>query len=455
MRLPFLNRDKELNRLKRAIRSDFPVFIAIYGRRRCGKSRLLQQLVGPKDIYFVADKREATLQIESLANEAGRQIPGFDQAVYPNWEALFTTLNPRMDQESCLVLDEFPYLVQSSPELPSIIQKVVDSPSNNLNLIICGSSQKMMHGLVLDSNEPLYGRATEILKIRPLTPEWLPKALNVEGVRAVESYSVWGGVPRYWELAKRFNDTASAIKELILDRDGVLHGEPGRLLLDDMRTTTQANSLLSLIANGCHRLSEIASRIGKPASNLTRPLSNLIDLAYIKRELPYGESIKSTKRSVYTLDDPFLMFWYRFVPGNKSLLEQDLIDEVFAGIKKEFPMHVSDVWEDLARKSVSKIAINELKWKPAQRWWGAGVDGRKMEIDVVSESFDGKHMLFGEAKWEEHPDLNRISRKLSNCAKNFPAIKARTPVFAYWFKQCGRLASSDCNIISPTDIMGA
>ncbi len=83
MRLPFLNRDRELRRLKRAIGTDFPVFIAIYGRRRCGKSRLLQQLVGPRDIYFVADKRESTLQIESLANETGRQIPGFDQAKDP------------------------------------------------------------------------------------------------------------------------------------------------------------------------------------------------------------------------------------------------------------------------------------------------------------------------------------------------------------------------------------
>ncbi len=98
-----------------------------------------------------------------------------------------------------------------------------------------------------------------------------------------------------------------------------LHNEPNRLLLDDMRSASQAHSILSIVANGVHRLSEIAARMGKPASSLTRPLSNLIDLAYIKRELPFGENIKSTKRTMYKLNDPFLMFWYRFVQKNQSL----------------------------------------------------------------------------------------------------------------------------------------
>ncbi|MCP4668910.1 MAG: ATP-binding protein [Deltaproteobacteria bacterium] len=447
-----MNRKKEIARLKKAHRSEHPVFIAVYGRRRCGKSRLLQEVVGAEDIYFVADQRGIPLQIESMASEIARQIPGFDQASYPSWDALFKTLNSQIKRKTRLILDEFPYLVQGSPELPSIIQKIIDNPSNKINLVICGSSQKMMSGLVLDSHEPLYGRAAEILKVRPLEPDWLPEALNFIGIQAVESYAVWGGVPRYWELAKRYKDLDDAIKDLIFDRDGILHNEPGRLLLDDMRSTTQAHSLLSIIANGCHRLSEIASRIGRPASSLTRPLSNLMDLAYIKRELPFGESIKSTKRTLYKLDDPFLMFWYRFVQKNRSLLEQDLINEVFNEFKQEFPMHVSEIWEELARRSVTKLDVNNIKWKPAHRWWGQGVDGKKMEIDILSESFDKRYLLFGEVKWEEGSDLKQIMNKLNYRANNFPKKSNRKFVFAYWLKQCDPSALSDNNIFLPHNI---
>ena len=89
----------------------------------------------------------------------------------------------------------------------------------------------------------------------------------------------------------------------------------------DMGSPVQSNSLLALIGAGYHRLSEIGSRVGQPATNLSRPLSRLIDLGYVRRELPFGESTRSTKRSLYRLDDPFLLFWYRFVAPNRSRLE--------------------------------------------------------------------------------------------------------------------------------------
>ena len=109
-----------------------------------------------------------------------------------------------------------------------------------------------------------------------------------------------------------------SVAALILDRNGVLHEEPLRILLDDMGSPVQSNSLLALIGAGCHRLSAIGSRVGQPATNLSRPLSRLIDLGYVRRELPFGESTRSTKRSLDRLDDPFLLFWYRFVAPNRS-----------------------------------------------------------------------------------------------------------------------------------------
>ena len=145
-----------------------------------------------------------------------------------------------------------------------------------------------------------------------MPPPALHEALHLDPEESVVAYSIWGGVPRNWELAADYDSTGEAVAALILDRNGVLHGEPLRILLDDMGSPVQSNSLLALIGAGCHRLSEIGSRVGQPATNLSRPLSRLIDLGYVRRELPFGESTRSTKRSLYRLDDPFLLFWYRF-----------------------------------------------------------------------------------------------------------------------------------------------
>ena len=145
-----------------------------------------------------------------------------------------------------------------------------------------------------------------------MPPPALHEALQLDPEESVVAYSIWGGVPRNWELAADYDSTGEAVAALILDRNGVLHGEPLRILLDDMRSPVQSNSLLALIGAGCHRLSEIGSRVGQSATNLSRPLSRLIDLGYVRRELPFGESTRSTKRSPDRLDDPFLLFWYRF-----------------------------------------------------------------------------------------------------------------------------------------------
>ena len=253
----------------------------------------------------------------------------------------------------------------------------------------------------------------------------------------MEQYAVWGGVPRYWELARGCAGLQDAVEELVLDRYGVLHGEPERLLLDDMRSAVQANSLLSLIANGCHRLSEIAGRLGKPAGHLARPLAQLIELGYIRREVPFGETTRSTRRSLYKLNGPFLIFWYRFVQPNRSLLERDMSDDVSRGIRQSFSQHVGDIWEDLARLSTPSLPAGEVRWKPAQRWWGPGLDGQPMEIDLVAEDLDGRALMLGEVKWQERPDRGAVFERLRYCAENFPRSRGRKVILGAWLKRGG------------------
>jgi uncharacterized protein len=452
VKLGFLDRERETSRLRVALAEKGPSFIVVYGRRRIGKSTLLRKVITDNDIYYLADQRNASLQITSLAEEISRVIPGFAEVNYPSWKSLFSSLVARAPRKITLVIDEFPYLVQMSPELPSIVQGLIDEKPQ-IAMVICGSSQRMMQGLVLDASAPLYGRADEIVKLYPLEISWIRNALGLSAIQSIEAYSIWGGVPRYWELVKKYSSQKQAMKDLVFDRNGVLHEEPSRLLIDDFNSMVQANSLLVLIANGCHKLSEIAARIQIQSTSLIRPLSNLIELGYIKRELPFGESLKSTKRTLYKINDPFLLFWYKFVQQNKSLLERDLVDEVYAEFEKIFSLHVSEVWEDLARESTARLNVGGIHWKPGTRWWGNGKDGKPMEIDCIAESFDKKSVLFGEAKWEENTNIKGLFDRLDRCIDNFPQLKNRKAIKAVWVKKYKKEQKNGQLIIGPEEVL--
>jgi hypothetical protein len=296
----------------------------------------------------------------------------------------------------------------------------------------------MMQGLVLDRTAPLFGRATEILKISPLPAGWIEEALHPPTPEsAVEAYAVLGGTPRYWELAGDHPDLPTAIRSLVLSPLGVLFEEPSRLLLDDMRDTTQAASILSLIGQGCHRISEIAARLGKPATALSRPIQRLQDMDLITRELPFSESPRGSKRTLYKISDPFLRFWFRFVEVNRSRLGVGQTAAVEEEILQRLGHHVGEVWEELARASVPRLDLAGRAWGPAGRWWGSGRDRQPLEVDLVAHSVDGRSVLIGEVKWARHAiprDAERLLAQLEDKARRLPVTAGREVVPMLWLK---------------------
>jgi AAA+ ATPase superfamily predicted ATPase len=209
-----------------------------------------------------------------------------------------------------------------------------------------------------------------------------------------------------------------------LDPLGVLHDEPRRLLLDDLRETAQAASILSLIGRGCHRMSEIAARLGKPATSLTRPLRRLLELGYIRREQPFGASPRTGKKTLYRIDDPFLAFWFRYVEPNRSRLQAGLLESVVCDIEKNIPLYQGEIWEEIVRRSVPHLGIEGMQWLPAQRWWGAGSNKKPLEIDVVSASSDGKALLVGEVKMVlSRKKLEEVERTLEKKVLRLPLAR--------------------------------
>jgi uncharacterized protein len=435
MQLPFLDRSEELMRLRRLVTGRRRGFGVLYGRRRCGKSRLLlEALPAGRAVYYVADDREGPLQRAALATELARLLPGFNRVAYPDWDALLSRVWDQAAAGTALAIDEFPALVTVAPELPSLLQKRVDaSAARGPHLLLAGSSQRMMQGLVLDRTAPLYGRATEILKVEPLPCGWLRKALRTTGDRdAIEVFAVWGGIPRYWELAADYPDSDTAIEALVLSPLGVLYDEPARLLRDDLRDLAQAASVLTLIGQGCHRPSEIAGRLGKPATSLSRPLDRLLELGLVRRDQPFGASPRDSKRSLYRIGEPFLRFWFRFVEPNRSRLEARQATAVLREIQRQWPAHVAGVWEDLVRASIPRMGYFNRSWGGARSWWGPGTDRAPLEVDIVAESTDGTALLAGEVEWSSRSDPQQLRTELQQKVTRLPCARGREVLTAIW-----------------------
>lgn len=430
----FLGRADELNRIRAALVADPPGLVCLYGRRRLGKSALLRevlrQLPAP---YYVGDDREAGPQRHALATEIGRYVPGFDLPEYRDWDALLSQWWRLSPATMPLVLDEFPAIVSGSPELPSLLQKHFDRSPRPI--VLCGSSQRMMHGLLLDANAPLYGRAREILRLQPLDIAWIRPALGIRhAATAVESFAVWGGVPRYWQLAAGERDPLAAAAKLALDPLGVLHQEPDRLLVDDLQDPARSTSLLSLIGRGCQRSMELASRLGVPATSLSRSLARLVDLGLIIRDVPFGHSVRDTKRTLYRVADPFLAFWYRFVEPNRSRLAMGQLPLVMQDVRRAWPQYLGGAWERIARDSVARLRIGGRNWRPASSWWGTGLDRRPLELDVVAEcSEDRKIVLVGEVKVSATVrEAKAIAERLRRDAVRCPDLAGRRIECAVW-----------------------
>ena len=419
--MDFIDRDKESARLSRAIMKGGS-FIIVYGRRRMGKSTLIRHVINNDDVYYEADMSEKKTQISLLVHVLRLLYPSFEGAAFDDWASILNSFNSVCREGSTLVLDEFPYLVKQAPELPSVIQRLVDSGSMRFNLIICGSSQRMMQKLVLDASEPLYGRASEKICLGPIRIDYWKRYFALSAVDAVKEFSVWGGVPRYWVLREDFDSLMDAVDYLVLDEHGLLANEPSALLMDEVPEFAPYSSIMTAVAGGNQRFSHIADSIGRKVNELAAPLSNLIEMNYLKKEVPFGESPAKSRKTLYKISDPFICFYYKFIVPNKSLLALGRTTRIKSYIEEKLPEVSSAVWEDCCRNAVSGNCLFDKCWGLAGRWWGSVPkfkEGKKtpesqveIELDVVAESADRTTLLIGECKWAAPDYADRLYRVL-------------------------------------------
>ena len=453
--MEFVDRIDEAARLKDALARERSSLVVMYGRRRLGKSTLIKRVLSENDVYFLADRSEGQHQRVLLAKVIAQVFPDFDKLTYPDWESMFRAVNYRTDKRFTLCLDEFPYLVEQSSELPSVLQKLVDEKQLKYNLVLCGSSQNMMYGLFFDSTAPLYGRADEIMKLAPIRLPYIQEALSFDAMNAIEEYAVWGGVPRYWELRENQNSLNDALWRNILSVNGTLYEEPIKLFQDDVKDIVKTSTIMSYIGTGANRLSEIAARCNEPATNLSRPLKKLIDLGFLEKDVPFGIDEKNAKKSLYKIADPFMAFYYQFVVPNRSFIELGRRLPIEQALTAHFSEYVSMQWEKLCRDAVTGNLVNGVVYGKAKRWWGSVLNEDKkpeqVEFDVMAESLDKKSLLVGECKWTTGENGKQLTAELLRKANLLPFAKNYIIVPVLFFKNAPKDDAG--NAMLPEDVV--
>lgn len=467
--MQFIDRENEQERLHRALDSDKPEFVVLYGRRRLGKSTLIRRVLKKNDVYYEASRKEKGIQIDMLAHTIANVYPGFDGPVYSDWRDIILAFNHWCEPNATLVLDEFPFMVQKDPALPSTLQNILDrriigGEGLRCNIIICGSSQRMMHSLLLGS-EPLYGRAEEEFALRPIRlPHWL-EATGMEAKSLIEEYSIWGGVPQYWNYRGQYNSLDAALHELVFNEQGKMYNEPDNLFMDEIADVASYSSIMASIGYGNHRYSEIASAIRKSMTELNKPLGNLIKMNYIRKEVPFGENEKKSKKTLYQIDDPYLAFYYSIVEPVKPMLAMGMDNIVRKRFEEKFPLHVSKIWEQLCQLAVSGNEIFDHVWNMAGRWWGkvpVYEEGRKtpvgsedLEFDVVAQDYEDKNtILVGECKWAAADYAGRLLEKLKAKTAKAPFAQGKNIVYVLFLRENPK-SQADCDIMLPDDVIKA
>jgi AAA+ ATPase superfamily predicted ATPase len=359
---PFIGRARELAVLEELCAAGRPELYVLYGRRRVGKTELLQRFCrGRRAVYFMAaqvrEKDNLRAFREALREGLGDTL--LDGLTFPDWSAALGYCAERASSERLvLVLDEFPYLCEANAGLPSIVQQFWDrrGKSSRLMLVLCGSQVSFMENEVLAERSPLFGRRTAQRRLEPLAPAdalaFFPRWRQDERLQA---YGILGGMPAY---LRRFDDQASLGANLLreaLRPEGFLFDEPQFLLRTEFSSPATYNSVLSALAGGAERVGDVALAVGIDSTTANKYLTVLRELRFVEREVPLTDPDPlRSRRGTYRISDRFLAFHARHVQPNLSLIEAGRGARVLeTSIQPDLPR--------LAREAVLDLVLDHLR----------------------------------------------------------------------------------------------
>jgi AAA+ ATPase superfamily predicted ATPase len=416
-RPPFIGRAAELAALREAHDRIDASLILLSGRRRIGKSYLLQQFVqGRKAIFYQATRQAEAEERRAFTREVGAAMPGRlpPDYVFASWEAALEYLDhPDGPEKRIVILDEFPYLCESTPGLPSVVQRWWDrrGRKSRTMLVLCGAAQTFMEDLDAGS-APLHQRFTGKILLGPLSfreaGQFFPTLSAADRVRV---YSILGGTPLYLE---QWRPTRSVRDNLL-----ALFGDPRSAIVDsaqlvlhaDLADATAAYRVLGAVARGSTRRNEI---LQKARVTNERVLQRLEDLRLLVKMVPVTEGAAS-RRGYFAVRDPYFRFWFRFVEPNRAAIDRGLgerlIDDVIAPALDD---HIGPIFEELAREFVTRLVVaGDIAGLDVGSWWST--DGNH-EIDIVTMA-KKRITAIGTVKWRAAPLGRDVYKNLADHAR--------------------------------------
>ncbi len=409
----FIGRERELGALNKLYSSNRFEFTAIYGRRRVGKTALINQFIEDKNaIYFMGVESNAKQNLENFSRSileyrTGTETEGSFLSFQAALEYVF-----RLSEKERLILaiDEYPYVARSYKSLASTLQLLIDKykGSSKLMLILCGSSMSYMEDHVLAYKAPLYGRRTAQMKIVPFDfEETCQYFRHFSDEDKALIYGIVGGTPQYLLQMNEELSVEDNIKNTFLNPTSSLFEEPENLLKQEVREPALYNAIITAIATGSSRMSEISGKVGEDTNVCSAYIKNLVALGLIRKETPYGE--KASRKAIYAIEDNLFRFWYRFVPENNSIIARGAADLAYRRIEPFLSDYMGHVFEEICRQYLWKLLLAgkcPVEFSSLGRWWGNDPnEKRQAEIDILAEQ-DKTTALFGECKWtNEKVDL--------------------------------------------------
>ncbi len=406
--MKFVGRDDELKILEEQYASDSS-FIIIKGRRRVGKSRLIEEFLKDKEhLYFEVDHETSASILSSLSHE----ISGDIEMRFESWSDALRYYASRTDGKKVIAIDEFPYAISADKGLIKEFQALWDRYLSRMNvmLILCGSSLTSMNGLTGDYRSPLYGRNTCDLTVLPFT---FRQSLMDENYRtAVEKYAITGGIPHYISLLGKKEPIDGAIAVTMMPGAPLLN-EGEYLLGSEFNNLSSYNTYLKTIANGNRTLRRITSATQSPSNDVLPYIRRLIDTGMVTRIVPITErNPENSRNGQYLISDHFLAMWFHFVYPYRNQISRMENEVAIQNLRDHLvEAHVAFVFEDVCREELRRYLLSNGIYAEYGKYWGKGV------IDLIALDRKNDMAYVAECKFVSRPVgltvLNSLRKKTS------------------------------------------
>ena len=451
-RATFVGRSRELEVLDNLWESKRATLLILYGRRRVGKTRLLTHWLQQhphSGLYWVAEPASALTQLRSFSqalmsfvDPEGEVPPDF---TFASWEqALRQLAFHAQNRRFAIFIDEVTYLIDVNPDFVGTLQKAWDRwlSDSNLMLALSGSQMGLIQTHLLDYEAPLYGRATAQVMLPPLPYAAMKEYFKGYGAaERIAMYTMWGGVPAYWERINQERGIEENLRQNILPSYAWMIDESRILLQDFITDLHNYVGLMRAVADGQQTLGDVASRAGLSSSKASFYLSVLRDTGFVERRVPISQRGTDSRRGRYYVTDPYLRFFYRFLSAYQSKLALGQIQPVLDLIQSGLPQFIADnTWQELCRDWLLMSSANgaiPIHIDDVGSEWT-----RSITIDVVGASDSSTAMVLGDCFWGEMQGVEAIDALIQKASAMLPKNDVQWQVYFIPFSGGGWTAEA-------------